>query len=308
MNVQGLFRKWTELSVSSSSYYVRQIFRIFKFLLNRLYLYYIKIVWPFSDGEDCCDIDSNIIISMTSFPKRIGTVWISIESIFRQSVKPRIIYLWLSKDQFGSKDNLPSRLLKYQKRGLVINFVDEDLRSHKKYHYIDDKIWTDKDCIVTIDDDIIYDKKLLERLIFYHNKFPQAIICDYGHRILHDKFGELKSYNDWGSIEQICIPVNDAFFGSGGGTLFPKNSLYKDLNNKELFMQLTPFADDIWLNCMAKFNGTKICCLGTKFFMYNTFDKSSTLISFNITHNDEQLAAMASYYGPMFNVAFGLKR
>ena len=39
----------------------------------------------------------NIIVSLTSYPKRIGTVWLTIETLLRQSVKPDEIILWLAQ-------------------------------------------------------------------------------------------------------------------------------------------------------------------------------------------------------------------
>ena len=74
-----------------------------------------------------------IIISLTSFPKRIDIVWITIESILRQSQKPDEIILWLAEEQFQGIDSLPKSLLELMERGLTIRFCD-DLRSHKKYY------------------------------------------------------------------------------------------------------------------------------------------------------------------------------
>ena len=78
---------------------------------------------------------NRIIVSLTSFPARINNLWLVIETIFRQTVKPDMIILWLSKEQFSNIDSLPKRLLKQRERGLKIELRDGDLRSHKKYYY-----------------------------------------------------------------------------------------------------------------------------------------------------------------------------
>src|SRR5690606_16079955 len=73
-------------------------------------------------------------VTLTSFPARINDVWIVVECLFRQVEKADKIILWLSTPQFeGIK--IPERLLAQQKRGLEIKFVEDDLRSHKKYLY-----------------------------------------------------------------------------------------------------------------------------------------------------------------------------
>ena len=40
--------------------------------------------------------------------------------------------------------------------------------------------------------------------------------------------------------------------------MYPPDSLYKDVLNENLFMQLAPKADDIWFWAMALLNNTKI--------------------------------------------------
>lgn len=91
----------------------------------------------------------DLIISLTSYPKRIGYVWMTIETLLRQDVLPEKIILYLSKRQFPKQyDDLPANLLKLQNRGLEIIFVDDDLRSHKKYYYAMTE-FPDK-CVLTV--------------------------------------------------------------------------------------------------------------------------------------------------------------
>ena len=49
----------------------------------------------------------------------------------------------------------------------------------------------------------------------------------------------------------------DIFYG-GGGVLYPPHSLYKDITNEKLFMELAPTNDDILFWMMAVLNNTKI--------------------------------------------------
>lgn len=85
-----------------------------------------------SEGDVC----ENLVISFTSFPLRISRVWMTVESLLRQTCKPSAIVLYLSKIQFpGEYDDMPASLLRLRNRGLDIRFVEDDLRSHKKYFY-----------------------------------------------------------------------------------------------------------------------------------------------------------------------------
>ena len=71
-----------------------------------------------------------IIVSMTSFPARISRVWLAIESIFRQKVKPDKILLCLTKSQISDISVLPKELQEMRDRGLEIIFCEEEIRSH----------------------------------------------------------------------------------------------------------------------------------------------------------------------------------
>ena len=70
---------------------------ITQFWLNGIYRHLLKKgrnkLHPRQSGEE-------VIVSLTTFPARISTVWITIETIFRQEVMPDRIVLWLAKEQF----------------------------------------------------------------------------------------------------------------------------------------------------------------------------------------------------------------
>ena len=128
--------------VQGEKYYVlRKIkfYSVLRFLIRILANFVIPIYCTFTANNKKYILtsqkhrDKRIIISLTSFPARIHRIWLVIESLLRQSYKPDMIILWLSKEQFGSIDSLPSNLLKLRERGLQIILKDSDLRSHKEY-------------------------------------------------------------------------------------------------------------------------------------------------------------------------------
>lgn len=211
------------------------------------------------NGQYSLLMDSNrekkIIVSLTSFPTRINKVWLVIESILRQHQKPDVIILWLSKEQFPSLNTLPANLLKMRERGLQIELKDNDLRSHKKYYYCLQKF--PNDIMITIDDDIFYPTDMIEELMKWYYKFPNSIIARYGNKIkVVNK--SISPYHEWELNFKQTVPDFKVFFGSGGGTLFPPGCLPSETLNKELFMNLCLYADDIWLNTMCRLNNIKI--------------------------------------------------
>jgi hypothetical protein len=237
-----------------------------------------------------------VVVSFTSYPKRINKVWIVVETLLRQTVKPNAIFLWLSKEQFLTKEDLPKRLLRLQKRGLRIELRDGDLRSHKKYYYI--KKEYPKCDFITVDDDIFYPSTLVENLLKFHLEYPKAIICSYAYRMSYDENSNLLPYQMWNRAMRFNIG-HDLFFGSGGGTLFPFDSLSDMVTRKDIFSSLTPLADDVWLNAMCRLVKTPIVVTGLNSDILPILTHGDTpLFDSNIEGkgNDNQIRAINQYF------------
>lgn len=238
-----------------------------------------------------------IIVSMTSFSKRIGKVWIVIESLLRQSHKPDAIILWLSEDEFPDMASLPSRLLKLQKRGLKIELRPGNLMSHKKYHYFLKEY--PHDHLITVDDDIIYPSDFISSLLKYHQKYPDCIIARFAYLISYDKSGKLLPYNDWPLLMKESEPSPFVFFGSGGGTLMPAYSLGIEAQNINLALEKCKYADDVWLNTMCRLNKTKVILIPHRFSFFPVLNfRNSKLVTLNNgkSLNDVQIKALREYY------------
>lgn len=199
--------------------------------------------------------DNDIIVSLTTYGKRVYDVCLTIESIMQGTLLPNRIVLWLDKDSFN--DNAIPRTLKYQqKRGLEIKYV-QDIRSYTKI--IPALKQYPNDVIVTIDDDVIYHYDMLEKLIASYKKHPYGIHANRIHRMTYDESGELKSYMDWEWRIGNTNEMSDHFFFTGiGGVLYAPNSLDSEVLNQDVFMDICKFADDVWLNAMARLANSAI--------------------------------------------------
>ena len=235
------------------------------------------------------------IVSLTSFPNRIGRVWIVVESILRQSHKPDKIILWLSSEQFRTLEELPQVLLNQQKRGLDIRFVKDDLKSHKKYFYALKEF--PNDFLIIVDDDIIYPTTLISQLVELNAIYPKSIICHRAHRIKVEN-GKVLPYSSWNQIKDFDGPNCYIFFTSGGGTLFPPNSLHKEVLNDAIFKKYCFYTDDVWLNIMGRLNRTTIVKSNYFSSLLPIFNfRNVSLYSSNLIEgeNDKQLQIVRSY-------------
>lgn len=194
------------------------------------------------------------VVTLTTFGKRINTVFYTIESIAEGEVLPSRLTLWLSHDEYALA--LPDSLQRLTARGLDIQpCIDHG--PHKKYLPEVQAYPNLNIPFVTADDDTLYPQYWLKELIQSYNNNPNTIQCYRAHRIGIEKNGHFKRYKTW----QKCLsstPCHMHFSTGDCGVLFPPK-MRKILNDAgEKFTDLCPRADDIWLNYNAFISGIKV--------------------------------------------------
>jgi hypothetical protein len=216
-----------------------------------------KVRWSTADKKNCLnttDREKRIIVSLTSYPERIGLVSKAIITILNQkTVKPDSVELWLAKEQFpaGSSD-LPEDLTKLIDCGLDICWC-EDLKSYKK---LIPALKKHPDAIiVTADDDAYYSRRWLERLYTSYLKNPSNICC---HRATPFYFEGDKARTIIDGRHYHKGPSTLNMQVGCAGVLYPPGTFGQDVLNESVFMKLTPVADDIWFWLMAVRAGKKI--------------------------------------------------
>lgn len=194
----------------------------------------------------------NIIVSLTSFPARIHNVWKTIATLKRQSISPTEIVLCLTEEEFpNGMDDIPYSLKKQIDNIFKIVFVKNNLKPHNKYLYAFRK-YPDI-AIVTVDDDIFYDTKMLERLFSSSYTYPNCIICNRGLLISQDE-----EYSSWHSLREEYGPSSRICPTGVGGVLYPPHSYNNELFNESVIIKTCLNADDLWLSFMSRLNGKKI--------------------------------------------------
>ena len=198
----------------------------------------------------------SVIVSMTTFPARIGYVHLAIKSLLNQTVKPGRIILWLAKDQFREVE-IPPQLQELCRHGLEIRYCDQDLLAHKKYYYAMQE-FSDK-LIVTYDDDIIYPEDSLEKLLNMHRQHPNAIICNRGREIAM-KNDSVAPYRYWKVSGRVPagIPTYRVMASTGAGTLYPPHCMPEETFDIEKIRAVALTADDLWMKVMSIRGGVPV--------------------------------------------------
>lgn len=213
--------------------------------------------------KNSCNMDSNkfetqVIVSMTSFPAAIPYAQKAVESILKGSVLPNKIILYLTFSQFGEK-GIPQDLLDLSTNNPIfeIRNYDKDIRSYRKL--IPALIDFPDAIIVTVDDDVAYHRNMLRDLLNLHKQYPKAILA---HRAKLMKPG--KAYRKWTKyrwysfiLKRIHIDFRNIQTGVGG-VLYPPHSLKAEMLDIDAFTRIAPTTDDIWFWAAAVANNIPV--------------------------------------------------
>lgn len=196
-----------------------------------------------------------VIISLTTFPARINTVYKTISTLLQQTIKPDRVVLWLASEQFKDKI-LPENLIRLQEYGLEIKWTEKDIRSFKKL--IPSLKEFPEDIIITADDDIFYPDDFVENLYNAYLENPEYIHANRAFMVKKKLNGRLYIKSRNYQYNSSYLPSFRNELMSGYGTLFPPHSLSDIAIDDSIFMKVMPTNDDIWAWGMAVLNGTKI--------------------------------------------------
>lgn len=242
-----------------------------------------------------------LIVSLTSYPKRMYDIHMCIYSLLSQTTKPDKVILWLAESQFPNREeDVPKKVLQLCQYGLEICWCP-DYKSHKKLvpalqAYPDD-------VIVTADDDLYYAPDWLEKLWNKYQELGSGVIAHRCHRI-KIQADKIQPYTSW----QFCVRTGDTtylnFQTNGGGTLYSPGSIHPDVLKVDKAMELCPCADDVWFWGMTVLAGTKIHVLDnpnpivyTNAIREVCLNQDGTLFSTNkVGGNDSQLENLFKAY------------
>ncbi|MER2133593.1 MAG: hypothetical protein ABS910_02800 [Arthrobacter sp.] len=221
------------------------VYRVFRLLRVRLMM--LALVFRNRLGKSPVTGSAHAVVSLTTFGRRLYSVFYTIESIASGEESPQRLILWLDEEMQDRP--LPASLVRLRNRGLEIRYTP-DYRSHKKYFpYVmsDDHDFSTP--LATADDDIIYPRHWLSRLVSAYSMDSQSIWAYRAHTIKLDENGILP-YLQW----TPCRSSNPSFssFATGvSGVIYPPKMLRELRKAGDHFLTQASQADDVWLHAVA---------------------------------------------------------
>lgn len=195
-----------------------------------------------------------IIISLTSWKKRISTVHKTIQTLLSQTLKPYKIVLYLASSEFpyGEKE-LPNELKKLKSEIFEIKWTD-DIKSYKKL--IPAIAEFKNEIIITVDDDLLFSSEMIEKLVRGYREKPKCIQCCRVTTIEYNNINDIKTYPS--NTKVYSEPTYLHKLSGGAGCLYPPNCFYSDVLDIDKFSKLAPTSDDLWFWLMAVLRGYKV--------------------------------------------------
>lgn len=245
------------------------------------------------------NLSERTIVTLTSYPSRLPQLHVVIRSLLKQNVAPKKIILYLGTDTKDS--DIPQNLKKLTKYNFEIRTGYEDLKPHKKYFFAMQEF--PNYTIITVDDDLIYDKNLVGDLLECAKKNPGCICARRVNLITKDKNGNLNPYSKWKWEYKNEKTPSHALIATGcGGILYPPNLLPTETFNKNAIKEYCLNTDDIWLKFMEVKNNVKVVFSNNKVVHPLTLrhTQESGLLQTNTTgenRNDINIKKMQNFTG-----------
>ncbi|HEV2485813.1 MAG TPA: hypothetical protein VGT08_09800 [Terracidiphilus sp.] len=193
------------------------------------------------------------VVSLTTYGQRAQTVYLVIESIARGEARPSILILWI--DEVHLFNNLPATIRRLQRRGLEVKLC-KNYGPHKKYYpYIESQNSFDLP-LVTADDDILYPRYWLKKLVEANREHPETVNCYFAGKVEFDQRSGrmcMKGKSCRSTDPSFCYhPLG------GTGVIYPPPYLMALKRAGATFESCCPTQDDIWHHVMALRAGYKV--------------------------------------------------
>lgn len=196
-----------------------------------------------------------IILSCTSIYSRLDMFYYCVQSLLNQTLKPDLFLINVSKESFfkeGEIEEIPDWL---KRDDITINWV-EDTRSYRKLipalDYADQE-----DLIITVDDDVLYSKTLVEDLVEQGKKHPDKIVCGRGRQMKKNIWGQWQNYANWKGVKKPTQGINIIPIGVGG-VVYRKELLDMKFLKDENYLHIAKTTDDLWFKMASLRNKTDV--------------------------------------------------
>lgn len=184
-----------------------------------------------------------MIVSFTTFLERLPWIQQTIQTMLNQTVAPDKIILWIG-------DDIDVESISYN--NVIVKKCATDYKSYNKL------LWTLKEYpnedVIIIDDDMLYQRKMIQQLVEEHNKYPNDVICCSARQI-NIINGELQPYQTWQYTKndgKLMLPIGS------NGVYYPAGCFSDEVFNSDIFLKYADTGDDLWFKVQLLLNDVNV--------------------------------------------------
>lgn len=240
--------------------------------------------------------------SMTTYPARFKSALTAIESISNQTKRPYALVVNISEEDWKAAELDFIRQAKFAFKGWLIVEPCVNLKPGNKI------IPTAKkhgdNVIVTFDDDIVYPKDRVAKLIEKHREYPNNPIA-YRTRLVSFDKEKVSPYGSWHISYGDEVPNKLNFPTSVSGNLYPANFFSDSFFDVDKYIDLSHDNDDIWTYFHVLLKGSAFVKGGTEVVPPGVpGSQESALWKSNVSKggNDEIIKRLEKEYGTLWEL------
>lgn len=248
-------------------------------------------------------LSSPLIVSLTSYAKRFATLDLTIKSLLDQDIVIDQLLLWVSPEDFKQ---LPASVRELE--GPIFRAMPtKDIRSYTK---LIPALRSHPECfILTADDDIHYPSDWARSIVEGYEVGERLTVCRRAHMAAVGPDGVTLPYQQW---PHAVVDAGDrgpgfALFPTGvGGVLYPPGTFDAEVLREDVFLDLCPYADDLWFFWLELVGGVQRRRVGKnhKFIAWPSTQEGGLLNdNLHLGRNDQQVHALEARYGSLRSFA-----
>ena len=191
-----------------------------------------------------CDVIDRVVVSLTTIPSRIAGIRPTLHSILDQTWRPDAIFLNLPAESRREGRGYEVPLFLSRMPSVEIDRCERDWGPASKYLPTLIREREPDTRIVVVDDDQIYPSDLIETLVAWSERLPEAAVCARGYRVPPD-MDQARRTTRYGTRVERPEPVE--VMQGASGFLIRRRFAGDSLFDYESAPPEAFYNDDIWL-------------------------------------------------------------